>query len=90
MGANVSIVTHKAQTTRSRIRGIAARGVAQLVFVDTPGLFPPTRSLDRAMVSAAWKGASEADCVVLMVQADRGITEQFIEILEILVKENGA
>jgi GTP-binding protein Era len=74
VGAKVSIVTHKVQTTRARIRGVALEGDAQIVFVDTPGLFKPRRHLDRAMVSAAWSGAADADVVVLMVEAHRGIT----------------
>ncbi len=81
VGAKVSIVTHKVQTTRSRIRGIAMEGDAQLVFVDTPGLFRPRRRLDRAMVAAAWGGAADADIVVLMVEAHRGITPGVEEIL---------
>ena len=75
VGAKVSIVTHKVQTTRTRIRGIAIEGASQLVFVDTPGLFRPRRRLDRAMVAAAWGGAADADLVVLMVEAHRGLTE---------------
>ncbi len=75
VGAKVSIVTHKVQTTRARIRGIAIEGDSQLVFVDTPGLFRPKRRLDRAMVSAAWSGAADADVVVLLVEANRGLTE---------------
>ena len=75
VGAKVSIVTHKVQTTRARIRGVAIEGDAQLVFVDTPGLFRPRRRLDPAMVAAAWGGAADADIVVLMVEAHRGITE---------------
>ncbi|MEM9584480.1 MAG: GTPase Era [Pseudomonadota bacterium] len=82
VGAKVSIVTHKVQTTRARIRGVAMEGDAQLVFVDTPGLFKPRRRLDRAMVAAAWTGASDADVVVLMVEAHRGITEGVSAILE--------
>ena len=58
VGAKVSIVTHKVQTTRARIRGISMAGQSQIVFVDTPGLFRPRRRLDRAMVAAAWGGAS--------------------------------
>ena len=72
VGAKVSIVTHKVQTTRTRIRGIAIEGAAQLVFVDTPGLFRPRRRLDRAMVKAAWGGAADADVVVLLIEAHRG------------------
>jgi GTP-binding protein Era len=75
VGAKVSIVTHKVQTTRTRIRGIAMAGDAQIVFVDTPGLFRPRRRLDRAMVAAAWGGAADADVVVLLVEAHRGLTE---------------
>ncbi|MTH98683.1 MULTISPECIES: GTPase Era [Alphaproteobacteria] len=82
VGAKVSIVTHKVQTTRARIRGVAMEGDAQLVFVDTPGLFKPRRRLDRAMVAAAWGGAADADVVVLMVEAHRGITEGVERILE--------
>lgn len=69
VGAKVSIVTHKVQTTRARIRGVAIEGEAQLVFVDTPGVFKPRRRLDRAMVAAAWSGAADADIVVLLVEA---------------------
>jgi GTPase len=75
VGAKVSIVTHKVQTTRARIRGVAIEGEAQIVFVDTPGLFRPRRRLDRAMVAAAWGGAADADIVVLLVEAHRGVTE---------------
>jgi GTP-binding protein Era len=82
VGAKVSIVTHKVQTTRARIRGVAMEGQAQLVFVDTPGLFKPRRRLDRAMVAAAWTGASDADVVVLMVEAHRGITDGVHAILD--------
>jgi GTP-binding protein Era len=74
VGAKVSIVTHKVQTTRARIRGVALEGEAQLVFVDTPGPVPPRRRLDRAMVAAAWGGAADADVVVLLIEAHRGIT----------------
>jgi GTP-binding protein Era len=82
VGAKVSIVTHKVQTTRTRIRGVAIEGEAQIVFVDTPGLFRPRRRLDRAMVAAAWGGAADADVVVLMVEAHRGLTEGVERILE--------
>ena len=87
VGAKVSIVTHKVQTTRARIRGIAIEGEAQLVFVDTPGLFRPRRRLDRAMVKAAWGGAADADVVVLLIEAHRGLTEGVREILERLAGE---
>jgi GTP-binding protein Era len=86
VGAKVSIVTHKVQTTRTRIRGIAIEGEAQLVFVDTPGLFRPRRRLDRAMVKAAWGGAADADVVVLMIEAHRGLTEGVRAILERLAE----
>lgn len=82
VGAKVSIVTHKVQTTRARIRGVAMEGDSQLVFVDTPGLFQPRRRLDRAMVAAAWGGAADADVVVLLVEAHRGVTEGVERILE--------
>ena len=82
VGAKVSIVTHKVQTTRARIRGVAMEGDAQIVFVDTPGLFKPRRRLDKAMVAAAWGGASDADIIVLMVEAHRGITAGVERILE--------
>ncbi len=82
VGAKVSIVTHKVQTTRARIRGVALEGDSQIVFVDTPGLFKPRRRLDRAMVAAAWGGAADADLVVMLIEAHRGITEGVERILE--------
>jgi len=82
VGAKVSIVTHKVQTTRARIRGVAMQGQSQIVFVDTPGLFEPKRRLDRAMVAAAWGGATDADVVVLLVEANRGMTEGVKRILD--------
>jgi GTP-binding protein Era len=75
VGAKVSIVTHKVQTTRTRIRGVCMAGQSQIVFVDTPGIFRPRRRLDRSMVKAAWGGASDADVVVLLIEAHRGMTE---------------
>ena len=81
VGAKVSIVTHKVQTTRARIRGVAIEGDAQIVFVDTPGLFKPRRRLDRAMVAAAWGGAADADVIVLLIEAHRGVTEGVERIL---------
>ncbi len=89
VGAKVSIVTHKVQTTRARIRGIALQDSTQLVFVDTPGLFRPRRHLDRAMVTAAWAGASDADVVVLLVEAHRGITKGVEAILDGLEEQVG-
>ena len=84
VGAKVSIVTHKVQTTRARIRGITIEGNTQIVFVDTPGLFRPRRNLDRAMVTAAWTGAADADMVVLLIEAHRGVTEGVKAILDAL------
>lgn len=86
VGAKVSIVTHKVQTTRARIRGIVTEGAAQIVFVDTPGLFRPRRRLDRAMVAAAWGGAADADLVVLLMEAHRGLTDGVRAILEALAE----
>ncbi|RMA40784.1 GTPase Era [Rhodophyticola porphyridii] len=82
VGAKVSIVTHKVQTTRARIRGVAMAGDSQIVFVDTPGLFRPRRRLDRAMVAAAWSGAADSDVVVLLIEAHRGLTEGVQAILD--------
>ncbi len=89
VGAKVSIVTHKVQTTRARIRGVAMEGDSQIVFVDTPGLFAPRRRLDRAMVAAAWSGAADADIVVLLVEAHRGVTAGVKVILEALNERAG-
>ena len=89
VGAKVSIVTHKVQTTRARIRGVCMAGTAQLVFVDTPGIFRPRRRLDRAMVSAAWGGAADADIVVLLIEAHRGLTEGAKAIIEALKAREG-
>jgi len=84
VGSKVAIVTHKVQTTRARIRGIAIEGNAQIVFVDTPGIFKPKRRLDRAMVDAAWGGAEDADQVLLLVDVQKGITEEVRAILKSL------
>lgn len=89
VGAKVSIVTHKVQTTRARIRGICMEGAAQLVFVDTPGLFKPRRRLDRAMVAAAWGGAMDADIVLLLVEAHRGISSGVQSIIDQLKELEG-
>ncbi len=75
VGAKISIVTHKVQTTRTRIRGVSIENQSQIIFVDTPGLFIPRRRLDRAMVAAAWNGAADSDITLLMVEAHRGLTE---------------
>jgi GTP-binding protein Era len=73
VGTKVSIVTHKVQTTRAIIRGIAMHANAQIVFLDTPGIFKPKRALDRAMVTTAWGGAKDADIVLVLIDAERGI-----------------
>ncbi|WP_306119766.1 MULTISPECIES: GTPase Era [unclassified Roseitalea] len=76
VGAKVSIVSRKVQTTRALIRGVAVHGETQIVFVDTPGIFAPRRRLDRAMVSAAWSGARDADLVLVLIDARKGVTEE--------------
>ena len=76
VGTKVSIVSHKVQTTRSMVRGIAMIGRSQIVFVDTPGIFKPKRRLDRAMVDTAWGGARDADIVALLIDAGKGIDDQ--------------
>ena len=88
VGSKVAIVTHKVQTTRARIRGIAMEGDTQIVFVDTPGIFKPKRRLDKAMVEAAWGGAGDADLIILMVDAEHERAEDLERILEGL-KEQG-
>ena len=75
VGAKISIVTAKVQTTRTLIRGIACEGAAQLIFVDTPGIFAPRRRLDRAMVGTAWGSAHDADIVALIIDARKGLKE---------------
>jgi GTP-binding protein Era len=82
VGAKVSIVTHKVQTTRALIRGITIHDNAQLIFVDTPGIFAPKRRLERAMVTTAWGGAADADVVALLIDAKRGLTEEDRAIIE--------
>ncbi|HTV45277.1 MAG TPA: GTPase Era [Stellaceae bacterium] len=86
VGHKLAIVTPKAQTTRSRLLGIAIEGTAQLVYVDTPGIFAPRRRLDRAMVSAAWSGVEDADATVLLVDAARGIDRDTRRILDRLAE----
>ena len=82
VGSKVTIVSRKVQTTRMTVRGIAMSGSAQIVLVDTPGIFQPKRRLDRAMVSAAWTGASDADVIVVLVDAASGIDENVEAIVE--------
>ena len=81
VGAKVAIVSRKVQTTRSLVRGIALEGNTQIIFVDTPGIFAPRRRLDRAMVTAAWGGAGDADVVALLVDAGRTIDEELEAII---------
>ncbi len=81
VGAKVSIVSHKVQTTRVSLRGIAIEGASQLVFIDTPGIFKPRRRLDRAMVEAAWGGAGDADMILLLVDAAKRLDEDLERIL---------
>jgi GTP-binding protein Era len=76
VGSKVSIVSPKAQTTRTRVTGIALEGPAQIILLDTPGVFAPRRRLDRAMVDAAWRSAADADHVLLLVDAKRGLDEE--------------
>ncbi len=82
VGTKVSIVTHKVQTTRSIIRGIALRGRSQIVFVDTPGIFKPRKRLERALVDTAWGGARDADMVALLVDAAVGLDDAAESIIE--------
>ncbi len=82
VGAKVSIVTHKVQTTRTRILGIALRGAAQVAFVDTPGIFKPKGRLDRAMVSAAWQGSQDSDATVLLIDSVIGMNDEVEAILK--------
>ncbi len=82
VGSKVTIVSPKVQTTRTVIRGIAIEGEAQLIFVDTPGIFAPRRRLDRAMVAVAWSGAQEADIVALIIDARRGLDDETTPIVE--------
>jgi GTP-binding protein Era len=82
VGSKVSIVTHKVQTTRALVRGIAIHGNAQIVLVDTPGIFAPKRRLERAMVTTAWSGATDADVVALLIDSRKGFTDENQAILD--------
>jgi GTP-binding protein Era len=84
VGTKVSIVTHKVQTTRALVRGIALEGASQIIFVDTPGIFRPRRRLDRAMVTTAWGGAKDADLVAVLVDARKGIDDETAGMFDIL------
>ncbi|MFC7398946.1 GTPase Era [Chelatococcus sp. GCM10030263] len=82
VGAKVSIVSRKVQTTRALVRGITLEGAAQIIFVDTPGIFKPKRRLDRAMVASAWGGAGDADVIALLVDARKGLDDESAAIVE--------
>ena len=82
VGAKVSIVSRKVQTTRNIVRGIAIEGEAQIIFVDTPGIFAPKRRLDRAMVASAWSGVADADAIALLIDARKGLDDETAAILE--------
>lgn len=82
VGAKISIVTHKVQTTRARLRGIVMQGGSQIILVDTPGIFAPKRRLDRAMVEAAWQGARDADLTAVLIDARKGVDEEAERILD--------
>lgn len=82
MGRKVSIVSHKVQTTRTRLRAVKMVGCRQLIFVDTPGVFKPSRRLDRAMVGAAMDAVSDADAVLLVIDAQKGITDTVRNLVE--------
>ena len=86
VGAKVSIVTHKAQTTRGPVRGLVLAGDSQVILVDTPGIFQPKRKLDRAMAQAAWGRAGDADIVALVIDAARGLDDKLAPIVEHLPK----
>ena len=86
VGAKIAIVTPKVQTTRTRVTAIAIEGVTQIIFVDTPGIFMPSRRLETAMVNAAWDGANDADVLALLVDANKGITKDVERIIEKLDK----
>jgi len=90
VGAKISIVTPKVQTTRTLIRGIAIEGGAQLIFVDTPGIFAPRRRLDRAMVGSAWGSTQDADLVVLLIDARKGVQDDDEAILNKLTDVRAA
>ena len=85
VGSKVAIVSHKVQTTRALLRGIATEGTSQLILVDTPGIFAPKRRLDRAMVTNAWAGAHDADVVGVLVDAKRGLDDETDAVLDQLV-----
>jgi GTPase len=89
VGTKVTIVSSKVQTTRALVRGVAIVGSAQLVLIDTPGIFAPKRRLDRAMVTTAWSGAHDADIVALLVDAKAGLDDEVESILAKLAEVSG-
>ena len=88
MGTKVSIVTHKVQTTRARVVGVLTNGDDQIVFVDTPGIFSPNRRLERAMVTAAWGGATDADKIVLLIDVEGGLSAE-VQLIIMGIKKLG-
>src|SRR5688572_25236333 len=82
VGQKVAIVSPKAQTTRARLMGIAIQGEAQILLLDTPGIFDPKRRLDRAMVAAAWEGARDADLIALVVDAETGLKRGVADLID--------
>ena len=89
VGSKVTIVSHKVQTTRVPVRGIVTEGASQIIFLDTPGIFKPRRRLDRAMVDAAWSGAGDADAVIFLIDAAKGLDEDVERILTGLERHRG-
>jgi GTPase len=88
VGTKVSIVSHKVQTTRALVRGLVIENGAQIVFVDTPGIFAPKRRLDRAMVTTAWGGAADADVIALLIDVRKGLDDDNVAILGKLADTN--
>ncbi len=86
VGQKVAIVSPKAQTTRVRLMGIAIEGESQILLVDTPGIFTPRRRLDRAMVAAAWEGATDADLIALVIDAQTGVTKRVAPLVDALAR----
>jgi GTP-binding protein Era len=89
VGAKVTIISRKVQTTRIQIRGIAMEGTSQLVLIDTPGIFAPKRRLDKAMVASAWSGAADADRVLVLIDAAKGVDEEVDSMLTQLANMPG-
>jgi GTPase len=90
VGQKVAIVSPKAQTTRTRLMGVALHGETQILLLDTPGIFQPRRRLDRAMVAAAWGGAQDADLIALVIDAERGFSDRIEEMLDRLSERREA